>query len=192
MSKFSLFRSGLLGAGLAAASGLYTLGRRAASAIDKDRAFPTWKGTMPYRRPMRPRGRAGMRRPQRMVLYRRPRDTQYANIRRTTAVYSLNIPSGAYNAYATNSIKLNTVKTSDLVAAYDLYRIRKVQVVFTPAYDPGNSGISSNNHIQVCAACDPSTSTAPTTVLDFTAYDNHRSNWLVAGKPFVYTFSPRS
>jgi hypothetical protein len=128
---------GALGAAAASAAYNFALGARARSSIDTSRSFPTWSSKMPsYRK--RSRTRRAPRRSMPMVRYRSPM-TNYINGRRTTPIYSLTIPSGTYSNFSTSVIRLNLVKTTDLIAAYDMYKIRKVQAVFVPTLDPANS-----------------------------------------------------
>lgn len=191
-SKSLTFRSfkKLIPGGLGAAAAAATANFLLRPSIKRDRSFVTWSEKMPsYRK--RPRTRRAPRRYMPMVRYRLSPMRQYSNIVRTTQIYSTSIPASGFLAFASQFIKLNLVKTSDLLAAYDLYKIRKVQAVFCPCYDPGNSGIGGNNQICINAACDPSTTATPTAVLDITAYDNHRSAWLVSGKSWTYTFYPK-
>lgn len=180
---------GALGAAAASAAYNFALGARARQSIDTSRSFSTWSSKMPsYRK--RSRSRRAPRRAMPMVRYRSPL-TNYVNCRRTTGLYSLTIPSGTYSNFSTSVIRLNLVKTADLIAAYDMYKIRKVQAVFVPSYDPGNSGLANNNTQQLVCSCDPASNTSLTTLADIAAYDNHKSTWMTSGRPWVYTFYPK-
>lgn len=173
----------------------YRGGQRAARAIDRDSSRPvTWQGSkttykMPYMR--RPVSRRIARRYRRR--YTRPSRplTSYQTLVRTTGYNSLTINTGQFNAWMVSSVKLNNVRYDDLIAAYDLYRIKKVEVVCVSTFDPGNSGVVNNDHLQVIAACDPNNPSLPNLMTTIGAYDNSRSTWLIAGRKWVYTFYPK-
>ena len=136
------------------------------------------------------RTRRRTRRPMRM--FRAPSQKVLSLMRTTSLVATKYFGIGSSLVTAVELPTLNLVKTNDLIAAFDLYRIRKVQVVVTPVFDPGNSGVVNNDQLTFCAACDPSTNVGIGTYIDIGAFENHRSAMLVSGKQFVYTFYPKA
>lgn len=190
MDGKALFRAGLYGAAAFGLRSLYQSHKAqvAATQLDRRPSFPTF--TM--KRYSRPSSRSAPKRSKSMVLYRAPRfNSGYRYIKRTTALANASIPAAGFFVGGTNSIKLNQVLTSDVVGAYDLYRIKKVQVVFCPAVDPGNSGVANNSQIKIDCACDPTNTVLPGASTIVTSYENHRSGYMLSGKPFAYTFYPK-
>lgn len=193
MDGKSLFLRAGLGAAAAIglARNLWSAHKAQASATRFDRrpSFPTFTMKRSYSRPS---SRRAPKRSRSMVLYKAPRfNSGYRYIKRTTALSNASIPAAGFFLGGSNSIKLNQVLTADVVGAYDLYRIRKVQVMFVPAVDLGNSGVANNSQIKIDCACDPTNTAVPATALTVTAYENHRTGYMLSGKPFAYTFYPK-
>lgn len=167
-------------------------GQRAASAISADSSVPvTWQGE-------RPRMAYSKKAPRRFNMRRRYRrrftkkaNFGYRRIVRSSAINAVSIAGSGTTLAGIYDIALQNVQTSDLVATYTQYRIRKVVLHMTPRVDPANSGVS-NNHQCVMAACmDPEGPAAISTVQGITAYDNSYQKWVNAGEQFTYTFYPK-
>lgn len=159
----------------------------------RSRGFPTWSSS--YRGSKMPVRRVSTRRPRRRyrTSYRRSGRSSFQNLTRSTGVFTtFSIPAAGLTAFKGDNIQLGYVKTSDLITAFDVYRIKKVDLVITQRVDPASSGITNNNVVQVMAACDPVTSAAPTAALDVGAFDNHKVTFLTSGKSWVYSFYPKA
>lgn len=186
-----VFNSLPLTAAIAGASALYNIyksGNRASSSIAADRPFVTMRSRSSYRKSTRSSRSRRNYRPR----VRRAITPSYNVLTRTTGTYNtFKFVSGATTAFKTDVIKLNYVQISDIVSAYDLYRIKYVDLVITPRIDPGNSGLASNTVAQVICACDPVSSSAPANILALGAYENHRSFFLTSGRFGVYRFYPK-
>jgi hypothetical protein len=74
---------------------------------------------------------------------------------------------------------------------YDLYKIVRVDCLISPAYDPGQSGVTNNSIIQLYLACDPAGHYTTPTTLQVGAFGNHRTFDLVAGKTYRYSCKPK-
>lgn len=180
---------------LAGAAGLGTAGQLISSAISNYTSRVPRLDTRPpvsdMARPVRSyrsRGRRYRRRAYRPMLRTL---TQQMPLMRTSGLFTQYIGVGLTTAFNIVKPTLDFVKNSDLVVAFDLFRIRKVQVVVTPVFDPGNSGITNNDQLSFICACDPSATAAPANYLDVGAYGNHKSTMLTAGKQWTYTFYPK-
>lgn len=206
MDKSSVLRKfpGVLGAAIAAGSAAYSLGKRAYSSIDKTASFPTWStssrvlsvgdrwSTMPGKY-FPARRISGRRRMLPRMAYR-PRYTRRSGefpkrMVRSSAVNTLPLVAGALGIQT--NIRLDTVQTSDLIAIYRVYRIRKVVLHLYPRVNPSNSGITNNAQATVCAANDPEGGTLPTSLTQVGAYSNHRQASQL-DREFVYTFYPKA
>lgn len=185
--KFSL-RSGLLGLGVTALSTAYKLSKRSVAAVKSDPPFAT-STTMVKR--SAPRGRTAMRyRKRAFVLPRRLPSLRYRSMVRSTGVAGqFTVTTGI--GYI-NSPSLQFVPTTDLIASYRLFRIKKVVFTCYPRVDPANSGII-NNHVFTCyAACNEEGPVAlPTASTDVTIYDRHYVKPILSGQKFKYTFYPK-
>lgn len=187
-TRLSRLGGPLLGAA-AAGYELYRLGNRAAKAISSDPPFASTT-TMPVS--YRPKSR---RRPRRMPVVRYNRSLRlykYQSMVRSTNIQQLAIVAGQFNAWLVNSVKLNQVKHFDLIEAYDLYRIKRVDLVLVPTYDPALTTPTRNNQMMISVACDPTNPPVPSTMVEIGGYDNHRSGWLTADSVFVYKFYPKA
>lgn len=144
--------------------------------------------------PLRTSRRVGGRRitfRRRPMRRSRPMPVDYRRIvRSSTTLTSLAITAGTFNSVVSN-IALNGCQTSDLTAAYRLYRIRKIVLHLVPRYDNGNSSLATNVQCVVAAANDPEGTTAPGSLSAVTAYDNGYQKWLKSGTGFTYTFYPK-
>lgn len=194
MDKYSLVRNwglaGIVGAGAQIASNLWSLHRRQyrATASDRARRFPTYS-TMPrrYRSKL----------PTRRRNYRVPRWTPrrvalpWRSMARWGGLNQITLASTQTTAALGNTISLSFVPTADLVLAWDLFRIRKVEIYCSLKLDPGNSGSSNNCHGSLYLACDPSRTSAPVARDDVTTLDNCVQYHMVAGKTVKYTFYPK-
>jgi len=145
---------------------------------------------MAYPRSSRRTRRAYRRKPMRLVRRVQPAITTVVRTSPFIAVNYFGI--GATTVFAAYNPALSAVFNTDLQAAWDLFRIRKVQVIVTPLFDPGNSGIVNNDQLAMYAACDPSTNVSVISIPQIGAYQNHKARVLVAGKEFVYTFYPKA
>lgn len=182
-----------LTAGLATAATAYELSKRARQqiAIDSRVKFPTWSETM--RRKSVP-----VRRATRRVYKRRTSRPygRYATGHQRRIIRTSGLQSITYSAATTGgtaiTCKLSDVVTSDLQAAYTLYRLRKVVVHLMPRIDAGNSGLTNNFQFMVAAACDPEDTTNPGGVTAVTIYDNSYQKLLTSTDRFKYTFYPKA
>lgn len=137
--------------------------------------------------------RKGMRKPARPRQYvpRNVKSLDWVSIRRTSTISPYALATG-FDAQVFD-VKLNQVFTSDLIASYDCYRIRKVVVSIQPRVDAGNSGITNNNVLHVWMACDQTgDSTAPTAAINVGEYANHKYSTIPSGQRFYYTFYPKA
>lgn len=171
-------------------------GRRASSAISADSSVPvTWQGERPrmaYSKKA-PRRSFNMRR--RYYRRRVPRAKMplgYRRIVRSTGLNAVSIAGSGTQFSSIYDIALSGVQTSDLLATYTQYRIRKVVMHLTPRVDPANSGVSNNFQCLVGACCDSEGPAAPAFFTNVTAYDNSYSKWVNAGEQFTYTFYPKA
>lgn len=166
---------------------LYRLGNRASKAIANDPPFPTTT-TMPTTyRPKFTRRVTTRRRyvPRRYGM-------TWRTLTRTTASFnSFQIAAAATTGFKSDTILLDFVQTTDIVNAYDLYRIKHVDVFVTNRIDPANSGLANVNPPLVTLACDPASSTPPTTMTQAGAYDNAKSMFIVSGQTMRYRFYPK-
>lgn len=183
----------LLGAGVGAIAGSLAAGRRAYKQVQLDNKtrFPTWsERKMPLRSTRRVGGRRITFR-RRAMRRSRPMPVDYRRIvRSSSALTTITITAGTFNSVV-NNIALNGCQTSDLTAAYRLYRIRKVVLHLVPRFDNANGFVSSNFQCVVAAANDPEGTTAPAQLSAVTAYDNGYQKWLRSGTEFRYTFYPK-
>jgi hypothetical protein len=121
---------------------------------------------------------------------RRTRDPGATTLTRWSNPFSLSLVAGAYST-ALNP-NLSYVQTSDLIAAYDQYKINFIDVWFVPRVDPGNSGTVNNSNVWLSLACDPTGQTTAPTWAQVTAFNNAAVTNLVAGKLYRYRFQPRA
>lgn len=187
MDKLSLLKTGIIGAAAAQVYNAFRVGQRIPPTTS--RTFPTFSMKSG---PSRARRVAGRRR-----RYIRPRRslklTDYRRVVRCGGTFDSTQPANSSFFATTHNFSLNDVKTDDLVAAYRLFRLRKVVVYVTPRLDPANSGLVNNFQARISAACDPEgvalgTLTGPTII---SAYDNSRDSFVTSGKTFKYTFYPK-
>lgn len=201
LPSFLPSKTGLVGAAVAGLAAAYSAGRRAGSAIDRDKAFPTWTGertTMPSLKQSRVvsgrrRGYSSMYR--RRLRYGYPRKSYtglYKRLVRSTGVFAnLLIPGGAGAGFLSSTIALSAVRTIDLIGAFRFFRIRKCVVHAVPRVDTSNSGLANNFQAIIGACCDPENTTVPSTVTEVAAYDNSYQKWVQSGQSFRYTFYPK-
>lgn len=183
----------LVGAGIGAIAGSIAAGRRAyrQQAIDARTKFDTWKGEkMPVMKSRRIAGRRYKR-----TTYRRPikprGEGPWKRLVRTSIVNSLNL-TAASSASGAFLLQLSDVQTSDLTAAFKLFRLRKVVMHVLPRVDAANSGVSSNFQALFAVACDPESSSTPANLTEVTAYDNSYQKFLTSGDRLKYTFYPKA
>lgn len=154
------------------------------------------RNTMPLRRRRRS-GRAARR-----SSYTRrvvPRNTHlvYSYVRRATASV-VTLVSG--NVKVATDTTLNSIFLSDLVQAYDMYRIRKVVFEVVPYYDPATGGPGANAGNQhgsnyfITFACDSTggfTTASWSNEQDLAQFENYKYKSIVAGEKAFYTFYPK-
>lgn len=165
--------------------------QRKQAALDSRERFPTWKepASMP-RTSYRPRYASRKRYVRRSRVTRRTRPDMIKTLVRTT-------PLATYNTLATGllgvspSFTLGQVNTTDIVAAYRLFRLVKIRLHLVPRVDPGNSGLVNNCQAMIAAACDPEGASAPTSISQVTSYDNSYQKLVTAADRFTYTFYPK-
>ena len=185
----------LVGAGIGAIAGSLSAGARAyrQAKLDQRVKFQTWsERKMPVIRPARRVSyRRIARRPYRR--YTRSKGMVLNGVKRfvrTSAVKSFSI-SASTTAFGSFNCLLSDVQTSDLTPQWRLYRIRKIVMKLVPRVDTANSGVTNNYSIYAAAACDPESTSAPTTIQQITAYDNSHEKFLPSGSVFQYTFYPK-
>lgn len=110
---------------------------------------------------------------------------------RTGGIATYTIPA-ANNLFSGGAVALSGVNTTDLQAAYRLFRMVKVVLTISPRVDPGNSGTVNNQTTYIAAASDPENVTAPANLEEITSYDNSHSKWVPSGSVFKYTFYPKA
>lgn len=121
---------------------------------------------------------------------RQPMRHTQLTLRRTTGVQSVTLSSGQYFGFS--DLKLSDIQTTDIIASYDAYRIKSVNVYVTPQQDAGNSQYSGTSNIHCYLACDTRTDTGtPVGVGMITALENFQYRVLVAGKVCSYKFVPK-
>lgn len=192
----------LVGAGVGSVLSAIAAGRKAYRQVQADNSFkfPTWserpvvrRARMPRRFTMKrrlPSGRRYRRRYSRMKLGKTLGEGWPTRLVRTSGPLGLSIAAGV-TSFSSTDILLNIVQTSDLVAAYKCYRIRKVVLHLVPRVDYGNSGVANNFQAMVAASCDPEDNAAPTSITQITAYENSYQKFVTAGDRFTYTFYPK-
>lgn len=186
---------GLLGAGVGAIAGAVSAGQKAYREQQRDARvkFDTWSerprrsATMPGMKRRLPTRRSYSRR-----SYRRygSRSRGVQRMVRFTDIGTQSIAAGT-TVFSSTPILLSNCKTSDIIATYRYYRIRKCVLHLVPRIDPANSGLANNFQAFVAAACDPEDTAAPTAITDVTAYDNSFQKWVTSGDRFTYTFYPK-
>lgn len=186
---------GLLGAAGAIASS-YLGGRRAVAAIDRDPAFPTWKGPMPSMRVAKRKYPTGYRR--RSFRRRTGRSLQYResgrirSIVRTSAVGSYAVAASAATA-GNVDVTLSAVPTSDLITTYSEYRLKKVVRYVYARIGTDNSGLANNFQSAIAFKADPSGQAAvPTNIQDVTQTEGMSLQMINSAKPVAkFTWFPR-
>lgn len=171
--------------------------QKSATSRDNLREFVTWKMKRSAPAFARPSGK-------RRTMYKRRYTARvnpkvrgtgyYRTLMRSTAPLTTSLGAAVIGAYASNNVRLDQIKTSDLLAAYRLFRIRKVVLHLVPRTDPSNQwiGANANNFLtEVAAACDPEAVAVPSSLTDVTAYANSYQKWLKVGDEFRYTFYPK-
>jgi hypothetical protein len=190
--KYNLFTRGALGLGALAATSLYNSylgGSRAASAIAADRGLPmayTSKSGRSVRKSNR-------RAPTRPFNISRRKMSPYKTLRRCSAHGTfVTVPVGGFVSDR-RDITLNTVYTTDILAMYRQYRMKKVVITFFPRVSPANSGITNNYSGTMIAACDPDGfPSAPVSVAEVAQLDGWRSKSITgATDKFSFTFYPK-
>lgn len=186
---------GPLPLGLAIAANVVKSGYDAYQAIRSDPPFPTSTRSRTMPRSFNTSfKRSSYRRRMPMRSYRRApkRDTGVKRLVRTSLIgtNTINLSASTFNSVIRNCV-LSDVQTSDITAAYRLYRIAKVVVHLIPRVDAANSGVTNNYQLYVSAACDPEGTTAPSATTAITAYDNSYQKWVSSGDRFRYTFYPK-
>jgi hypothetical protein len=83
-------------------------------------------------------------------------------------------------------------QTTDLTGQWDQYRVNWVEFIFTPEFDPGQSGVTNNAVITVYTACDPAAHYASPTAAQIGAFTNHKVTSLVSTKVGRYRFKPKA
>lgn len=193
---------GLVGAGLGAVAANFVAGRRAYLQAKKDneQRFATWSEKKMPLKSMRSARRIGGRRYRYRRSYRRPGkvvgDGGSKRLVRTSPIFSTSIAVGAATSFPTYQPTLGSatigVYTADLTSAYRLYRIRKVVLHVIPRIDEANSGLANNYQTYVAAACDPEDTTAASSLIQVTAYDNSYQKWITGSDRLTYTFYPKA
>lgn len=188
----SLYSRAGLGLGAIAAGALYNAfvgGNRAAKAISADRGLP-----MAYVSRRRAPARVRSRRPARPFNMTRRKVSFYRRMVRSTAItQAFQIPVGG-SVGAIVDLTMGQLYTTDLVAMYRQFRLRKVVVAINPRVSPSNSGIANNYASAVIAACDPDGSAAPpATFGEVTKYNGWRSKILTGNDDKLYiTIYPKA
>jgi hypothetical protein len=128
--------------------------------------------------------RLGNRRPPRNI----PND-RTMTIVRSTAQGVFTLVTGALSSFVDFNLGLGF--TTDLVGQWDQYRVNWVEFIFTPEYDPGQSGVTNNAVITVYTANDPAGHYTAPNASQIGAFTNHKVTSLVATKVGRYRFKPK-
>lgn len=166
----------------------YVGGSSAAAAISRDLPFVTSMPPRVVRRlKLKPKRRMASRR-----MVPRNMSTGVIPMVRNTGISSIALVGGVSTSFADNT--LSAVFNSDLTSMYDVYRIKKVTVVFTPTYDPGNSSTGVNGQIMHFAvACDTqgsASSLATTTAAG--SFLGYKTAFIPSGQTFTYSYYPKA
>lgn len=191
--KMEVLKRNWLTAGLATAATAYELSKRARQQVQLDSAtkFPTWSEISNMRRKSVPTRRILTKRRRFNIPRGRYANASSRRVVRCTAVTGIAF-AAATTGGAAVQCKLSDVVTSDLQAAYTLYRIRKVVLHLVPRVDPANSGLANNYQFMVAACCDPEDATAPTGTTAVTVFENSYQKFVQSGSKFRYTFYPKA
>lgn len=181
-SSFALTLGGL------AAQAIYnqfTGGQRAAAVT---RQLPS-QAIMAYSKPRRTARRT--RRPpmRRMRLTRPPPQNMVMPMVRHTGIYSNTLVAGTQQLYFDNI--LANVYTTDLIASYEAYRMKRVTLILTPQIDQGNSGIVNNYNTHIYACNDPTGDPTTLSNTQICSYSNYKYGLCLAGKSFYYSYFPK-
>ncbi|AXH73954.1 MAG: hypothetical protein [Cressdnaviricota sp.] len=149
--------------------------------------------SMAYSRKRSSRGRSAPKR-KRSAGYRltRPVRPVWETMTRWSAPLPLPMTLGV--ASGVGDVSLNALYTTDLLAAYDTYRIKKVTAVLMPAAPLGNgAAAAAASHVSVACACDQAGENLTVPSSTFVAsYDNARIKHLTEDdEKFYYTFYPK-
>lgn len=137
---------------------------------------------------MRNGSRSGPRRYQKYKLQRTPRE-QSLTFNRWSGPISGTCIAGVVSFYA--DAALNNLDTSDIAAAFDLYRINSVTACVTPLVDPANSGLVNNHVLQIYLAEDIYGEFTTPTYSQITGFANCKMRLLGSGQQLWYKFKPR-
>lgn len=189
----SLLRRAGLGLGAIAAGAAYDAfvgGNRAHSAIAADRGLPM---ASTFRSSRRVPSRFKARRTRRSFNIPRRRFSSYRSlVRSTTSVPALAVPVGGFAA-TTYDCNLSNVYTTDLIAMYRQFRIRKVVAVITPRVSPANSGIANNFATGLIAGCNPDgQAAAPATFNEVCQFPWRSKHVTGADDKLIFTFYPKA
>lgn len=128
--------------------------------------------------------------PVRRVTYRQPYRSLASSFRRTTATFTVAATAGRLNG--SRDLKLADVYTPDILAAFDVYRIRKILVEIVPRVDPGQS-VANNTSIHLITACDQTGQISTVAAQqDLCQFSNYKSQAIVSGGRYYYAFYPKA
>lgn len=117
-------------------------------------------------------------------------DTRIVSMHRTTDIAGFTVAAGTiYQGYY--DVVLNSCYVSDLLTAYDVYRIKKVTWVLTPRVDAGNNGVVNNYNAHVYCANDGNGVQMTTANTQIASFHNYKYGTLKSGESFYYSFYPK-
>ena len=121
---------------------------------------------------------------------------QIVSYKRTSLPENLALVAGAGGFRV--PITLNQIYTTDIIAAYDMYRIKRVTLRLIPQVDPGSSLVvtgttfAQNQEAWVVAACDPADEAISVpTIAIVSKFNNYKLDTIRAGKEYNYYFYPK-
>lgn len=110
-------------------------------------------------------------------------------ITRTGGLNTITLVAGTASGHIDYS--LNAVQVSDLLDAFDAFRINWVEFVLYPQVDPGQSGVVNNTQATVYLANEPSGQLTTPTTLQVGSFSNAKVQSLTATTPVIrYRFKP--
>lgn len=114
------------------------------------------------------------------------KDSNIVSFRRTSDPVSLTLAGGVVGTAA--AVYLNQVYTTDLIAGFDSYRIKRVIFTLQPQVDTAQS--YSNLHVY-CANDPNATGGVPSSGSATAQYENFKYGTVASGQSYKYSFYPK-
>lgn len=111
-------------------------------------------------------------------------------LKRSSLQYSITCVSNQNNSFF--DYELSRVQTSDLLATFQVYRIKRIDIELVPLYDPSTDVSGKSTDYLVYMACDTTGATTLVSPQVITAFDNYKMQSIVGGEKFKYSFYPKA